>query len=258
MARELSELEFHRYARHLILDEVGEEGQEKLLESSVLVVGAGGLGAPAMMYLAAAGVGTIGIVDDDEVDLTNLQRQIIHATGRVGARKVESATACLAEINPGVAVTSHDTRFDADNAASLIAGYDLVLDGSDNFATRYAVNDACVAAKKPLVAAAILRFEGQLFAVDPRAKPPGKKRTACYRCIFPEPPREDLVPRCEQAGVLGALAGVMGSLQASEALKLLLGIGESLAGHMLLYDALDTRFRKIKVTPDRHCATCGS
>lgn len=250
---ELNDEQFHRYARHLILDEVGEEGQEKLLESRVLVVGAGGLGAPLLMYLAAAGVGTLGIVDDDEVDLTNLQRQIVHATGSVGRRKTESAKETIAALNPGIDVVTHDMRLDADNAAEIIAGYDLVADGSDNFDTRYLLNALCYQAGIPLVAAAMLRFEGQLFTFRRDDDNP----TACYRCIFPEAPPEDLVPRCEEAGILGALAGVMGSLQTTEVLKELLGLGESLAGRMLIYDALNTGFHTINVPRNPDCALCG-
>lgn len=250
---ELNDEQFHRYARHLILDEVGEEGQEKLLESRVLVVGAGGLGAPLLMYLAAAGVGTLGIVDDDEVDLTNLQRQIVHATGSVGRRKTESAKETIAALNPGIYVVTHDMRLDADNAAEIIAGYDLVADGSDNFDTRYLLNELCYQAGIPLVAAAMLRFEGQLFTFRRDDDAP----TACYRCIFPEAPPEDLVPRCEEAGILGALAGVMGTLQTTEVLKELLGLGESLAGRMLIYDALNTGFHTINVPRNPDCALCG-
>jgi molybdopterin/thiamine biosynthesis adenylyltransferase len=251
---ELNDEQFHRYARHLILDEVGEEGQEKLLESRVLIVGAGGLGAPLLMYLAAAGVGTLGIVDDDEVDLTNLQRQIVHATGSVGRQKTESAKETIAALNPGINVVTHDMRLDANNAAEIIAGYDLVADGSDNFDTRYLLNDLCYQAGIPLVAAAMLRFEGQLFTFRRNDDTP----TACYRCIFPEAPPEDLVPRCEEAGILGALAGVMGSLQTTEVLKELLGLGESLAGRMLIYDALNTGFHTINVPHNPDCAVCGT
>ncbi len=253
MQADLSDEQFNRYARHLILDEVGEEGQQKLLAASVLVVGAGGLGAPLLMYLAAAGVGRLGIVDDDEVDLTNLQRQIIHSTENIGERKVDSAAEMLASVNPGVEVVRHDTRLDAANAEEIVSSYDLVADGSDNFPTRYLVNDICYALRRPLVSGAILRFEGQLFAADNRAA----EKTACYRCLFPVPPSEDLVPRCEQAGVLGALAGTVGTLQAIEVLKILLDLGEPLVGYLLLFDALDTRFRKIAVPVDPACKTCG-
>lgn len=250
---ELTEDQFHRYARHLILDEVGEEGQEKLLASRVLVVGAGGLGTPLLMYLAAAGVGTLGIVDDDTVDLTNLQRQVVHTTAAVGRLKTESARATLAALNPDVKVELHDVRLTAENVADIVPAYDLVADGSDNFATRYLLNDACYLAGIPLVAAAMLRFEGQLFTFRRSDAAP----TACYRCIFPEPPPDELVPRCEEAGILGALAAVMGSLQATEALKELLGIGETLAGRMLIYDALATGFHTIRVPHDPGCTLCG-
>ena len=248
----LTDAQFHRYARHLILDEVGEEGQEKLLASHVLVIGAGGLGSPALMYLAAAGIGTLGIVDDDKVDLTNLQRQIVHTTDRVGENKVESAIDTLAGINPDVRVVPYKMRIDASNALDLVTQYDLVVDGSDNFATRYLLNDACYLAKKPLVAASLLRFEGQIStfkAYDGKGP--------CYRCVFPDRPPADLIPRCEEAGILGAVAGVMGTLQAAETLKELLGLGESLSGTLLIYDALDTQFRRIKVKRNPDCALCG-
>lgn len=251
---ELSDEQFHRYARHLILDEVGEEGQEKLLASRVLVVGAGGLGAPLLMYLTAAGVGTLGIVDDDEVDLTNLQRQVVHATGSVGRKKTESAKDTLAALNPGINVVTHDVRLTGENAGEILAGYDLVADGSDNFETRYLLNDACYRVGMPLVAAAMLRFEGQLFTFRRNDDAP----TACYRCIFPEAPPADLVPRCEEAGILGALAGVMGSLQTTEVLKELLGLGKSLAGRMLIYDALNTGFHTINVPWNPDCDVCGT
>lgn len=250
---ELSEEQFHRYARHLILDEVGDEGQERLLQSKVLVVGAGGLGAPLLLYLAAAGVGTLGIVDDDEVDLTNLQRQVIHMTDRVGDRKVASAADTVAALNPGIDVIPHDTRLTAENAADIIAGYDLVADGTDNFDARYLLNDACYLLDKPLVSAALLRFEGQLFTFRRNDSAP----TACYRCLFAEAPPDGLVPRCDEAGILGALAGVMGSLQATEVLKELLGLGDSMAGRMLIYDALGTAFHTIKIPHDPNCALCG-
>ncbi len=255
---ELSEEQFHRYARHLILEKVGEEGQERLLQSKVLVVGAGGLGAPLLMYLAAAGVGTLGVVDDDEVDLTNLQRQVIHMTDRVGDQKVASATDTIAALNPGITVVPYDTRLTAENAADIVAGSELVADGSDNFDTRYLLNDACYLLNKPLVSAALLRFEGQLFTFrrnDGRRS--DSAPTACYRCLFAEPPPDDLVPRCDEAGILGALAGVMGSLQATEALKELLGLGDSLAGRMLIYDALGPTFHTIKIPHDPNCALCG-
>ncbi len=250
---ELTEEQFHRYARHLILDEVGDEGQEKLLASKVLVVGAGGLGAPLLMYLAAAGVGTLGIVDDDVVDLTNLQRQVVHVTDAVGQKKTDSAKATLASLNPGINVVTHDVRLTAENAEEIIGGYDLVADGSDNFETRYLLNDHCYRIGIPLIAAAMLRFEGQLFTFRRNDETP----TACYRCIFPEAPPPEMVPRCEEAGILGALAGVMGSLQTTEVLKELLGLGESLAGRMVIYDALATDFHTIKLPRDKNCALCG-
>jgi len=249
---ELSEAQLRRYARHLILDEVGEEGQARLLASRELVVGAGGLGSPVLLYLAAAGVGTLGIVDDDRVDMTNLQRQIVHATERVGALKVESARATLASLNPEVRVEIHAARLAPDNAAALIGRYDLVADGSDNFATRYLLTDWCHRLQKPLVAAALSPFEGQLstFRSYLGAGHP------CYRCLFRDPPPPDLVPRCEQAGILGAVAGVLGTLQAMEVLKELLGLGESLDGRLLIYDALAARFHTIRITKDADCPSC--
>jgi molybdopterin/thiamine biosynthesis adenylyltransferase len=250
---ELSEEQFRRYARHLILDEVGEEGQEKLLQSRVLVIGAGGLGSPLLMYLAAAGVGTIGIIDDDRVDITNLQRQIVHATQRIGDLKVDSARESLARINDGVTFELHPLRLDADNAADLIGRYDLVADGSDNFATRYLLNDICTRLKKPLVAAALSPFEGQLSTFKAYLG----DGHPCYRCLFREPPPPDLVPRCETAGILGAVAGVIGTLQATEVLKEVLGLGDSLSGTLLMYDALRAGFHKITLPRDPDCPTCG-
>jgi len=250
---ELNESQFERYARHLILDEVGEEGQAKLLQSKVLVVGAGGLGAPMLLYLAAAGVGTIGVIDDDVVDLSNLQRQVIHMTDQVGRPKVESAVQLLARLNPDIRVIPFNSRITAENAADIIGGFDLVADGSDNFTTRFLLNDACYLAGKTLVSAALLRFDAQLSVFKAHLGPPHP----CYRCLFPERPPDDLIPRCEQAGILGAIAGMVGSLQAAEVLKELLGLGESLSGHLLVYDGLDTTFRKIKTKRDPACALCG-
>ena len=250
---EFSEEQIERYARHIILPEVGGEGQAKLLQSRVLVIGAGGLGSPLLLYLAAAGTGTLGVVDDDFVDLSNLQRQVIHGTGRIGAAKVESARETLGEINPEVTLVTHQTRLNAENALELIADYDLVADGSDNFATRFLVNDACYLAKTPLVSAALLRFEGQISTF--KAYLGGEE--PCYRCIFREPPPPGLIPTCAEGGVLGAVAGAMGSIQAVEVIKELLGIGESLSGSLVLYDALTTTFRKIKVKPDPECPLCG-
>jgi molybdopterin-synthase adenylyltransferase len=250
---ELSEDQFQRYARHLILDEVGEEGQARLLQSRVLVVGAGGLGSPMLLYLAAAGVGTIGVADPDRVDITNLQRQIVHATQSVGALKVESARAALAAINPEIKVEAHPIRLGPENAAKLIAEYDLVADGSDNFATRYLLTDLCCRLEKPLVAAALSPFEGQISTFRPYLG----AGHPCYRCLFREPPPPDLVPRCETAGILGAVAGVLGTLQAVEVLKELLGLGESLDGTLLIYDAMRARFHSIRIAKDPECPTCG-
>ncbi len=250
---EFSDQQLERYARHIILPELGGRGQEKLLKSRVLVVGAGGLGSPLLLYLAAAGVGRIGIVDDDAVDLSNLQRQVIHATERIGDPKVESARDVLAGINPEIAVETHAVRLDAGNVMGLIGGYDIVADGTDNFATRFLLNDACYFGGVPLVSAALLRFEGQIstFKAHAGAYP-------CYRCIFPEPPPEGLIPTCAEGGVLGAVAGVVGCLQATEVIKELTGIGEGLAGHLLIIDALNATFRKITVRPDPACPLCGS
>jgi adenylyltransferase/sulfurtransferase len=247
---EFSEDQIRRYARHIILPEVGGVGQARLLRARVLVVGAGGLGSPLILYLAAAGVGTIGVVDDDRVDLTNLQRQVIHTTGRIGLTKADSAVAAAAEINPDVTVVPHRLRLDATNILDLIAGYDIVADGTDNFPTRFLINDACRLAGKTLVSAAVLRFDGQLATF----KAPGP----CYRCLYHDVPPEDAIPSCAQAGVLGAMAGVMGSLQATEVLKEILGIGDSLSGSLLVIDALSTTFRKIRLKPDPACPLCGS
>ena len=251
---ELSDAQFERYARHLVLEEVGEEGQQKLLQSRVLVVGAGGLGSPLLLYLAAAGIGTLGVVDDDAVDLSNLQRQIVHATESIGLAKVESARQTVHHINPEVKLEAHRTRLNADNAAALVGAYDLVADGSDNFATRYILNDVCYELKKPLIGAALSPFDGQLSTFKAYLGPPHP----CYRCLFREPPPPDSVPRCETAGILGAIAGVMGTLQATEVLKEILGIGESLSGTLLVYDALRAGFHKIKLPRDPDCPTCGT
>jgi len=250
----LTETQFERYARHLILDEVGEAGQAKLMAARVLVVGAGGLGSPLLLYLAAAGIGTLGVVDDDTVDLSNLQRQIVHPTARVGAAKVESARDTLAAINPEVAVETHRLRLESGNAAALVRRYDLVADGSDNFTTRYLLNDVCFAERRTLVAGSLSPFDGQLSTFKAYLGPPHP----CYRCLFREPPPPDLVPRCETAGILGAVAGVIGTLQATEVLKELLGIGESLSGELLMYDALKAGFHKIKLPRDPDCPTCGA
>jgi adenylyltransferase/sulfurtransferase len=250
-AHPISDEQLLRYARHVALDEIGEEGQARLLASRALVVGAGGLGSPVVLYLAAAGVGRITIVDDDRVDLTNLQRQIAHTTARLGEPKAESAAAAAAAVNPEVRVDAIDARLDASNAMELVRGHDVVVDGTDNFAARFLLNDACHLSRVPLVSAALLRFEGQLSTFKAWTTGP------CYRCLHPEPPPEDLVPRCEQAGILGAVAGVMGAMQAAETVKELLGIGESLAGTLLLYDALSTQVRRIAVPKNPDCALCG-
>lgn len=246
----LSEEEIERYSRQIILSEVGGVGQEKLLNSSVLVVGAGGLGSPVLLYLAAAGVGRIGVVDSDRVELNNLQRQIVHSTKDVGREKVESAKETLLRINPQIKVDTHGVRLSSSNALDIISSYDLVVDGSDNFATRYLLNDSCVMLKKPLVEAAILRFEGQIMSIIPG-------RGACYRCLFPEPPPPDAVPNCQQAGILGPVAGVMGSLQAIEALKILLGKGSFLEGKLLIVDTLNLIFHLVNVRRNPDCAVCG-
>ena len=252
-----SEEQIHRYARHILLREVGGEGQEKLLNSKVLIVGAGGLGSPALLYLAAAGVGTIGIIDDDEVDLSNLQRQIAHSQGTIGAPKVESARDAVARINPDVAVRPYKERLTVANIAELIADYDVIADGSDNFATRFLVNDACYFAEKTLVSAAILRFDGQLATFKPHVKNKDGEFGPCYRCIFPEAPPDGLIPSCAEAGVLGALCGVVGSLQASEVIKEILGIGQSMSGQLMIFDGLMTSFRKVKVKRDPNCPISG-
>ena len=250
---DFSEQQIQRYARHILLGEVGGEGQARLLRSKVLVVGAGGLGSPLLLYLAAAGVGTIGVVDDDVVDLSNLQRQVVHSTEAVGRPKVDSAKETMARINPDVRVHALGERLTPDNALDLIAGYDLIADGSDNFPTRFLINDACYFARKPLVSAAILRFDGQVATYKAYAE----GDNPCYRCLFPEPPPPGLIPTCAEAGVLGALCGMVGSLQATEVLKELLGVGESLSGSLLIYEALGTTFRKIKVKRDPGCPLCG-
>jgi len=252
-----TETQIRRYARHILLREVGGAGQEKLLGAKVLVIGAGGLGSPMLLYLAAAGVGTIGIVDDDVVDLSNLQRQVVHSTAAIGRPKVDSARQTLAGINPDVTLVTHPERLGVDNVERLIAGYDVIADGSDNFATRFLVNDACWFAKKTLVSAAILRFDGQIATFKPHVLDATGERGPCYRCIFREAPPPGQIPSCAEAGVLGALCGVMGSLQASEVIKEVLGVGESLSGALLIVEGLATTFRKIKVRRDPGCPLCG-
>lgn len=251
MDLDFSEAEIRRYSRHILLSELGAVGQARLREARVLVIGAGGLGSPLALYLAAAGIGTVGLVDDDAVELSNLQRQIAHATNRIGQRKVESAAAAMLAINPEITVRAHAVRLDASNALGLVRDYDLVCDGCDNFATRYLVADACVLARRTLVSASVLRFEGQLSTFRPHRAGP------CYRCLYPAAPSPGLVPSCAEAGVLGAVTGVMGTLQASEAIKEIAGIGDSLAGRLLLWDALAMRFSSIRVPADPACPLCG-
>jgi len=246
----LSDEQVERYSRHILLPEIGGAGQARLLQAKVLVAGAGGLGSPAALYLAAAGVGTLGIVDSDAVELSNLQRQIIHTEGDVGRPKTESAARRIRELNPDVQVIAHQQRLTSHNILGMLAGYDVVVDGTDNFAARYLINDACVLAGKPLSHGAVLRFEGQATTILPGRGP-------CYRCLFPEPPPPGVVPTCQDAGVLGAVAGVIGAIQASEAVKVILGIGEPLVGRLLTYDALGASFREVAVPRDPKCALCG-
>ena len=250
---EFSEAEIARYSRHILLREVGGMGQARLRAASVLIIGAGGLGSPAGLYLAAAGVGRIGLADYDQVELSNLQRQIAHTTARLGAYKVESEAAAIAALNPEVKVEAHRLRLTAANAGALVAGYDIVCDGSDNFATRFILADACVRQRKTLVSAAVLRFEGQLSTFKPHLEADGP----CYRCLYPEPPPEGMVPSCSEAGVFGAVTGVLGTLQATEVLKEIVKIGVSLSGRLLIWDALDMRFRMIGFKRNPDCAVCG-
>jgi molybdopterin/thiamine biosynthesis adenylyltransferase len=238
-----------RYSRHVILQEVGEEGQARLLDSSVLLIGAGGLGSPAALYLAAAGVGTVGIVDYDVVDRTNLQRQVLHNLDRVGMAKTESAREAIAALNPDVKVITHNERLGAENALDIMSGYDVVLDGGDNFPTRYLVNDASLHLRVPVVHGSIFRFEGQVSVFAPYEGP-------CYRCLFPEPPPPELAPSCAEAGVLGVLPGIIGSIEAMEAIKLLLGLGEPLVGKLLIYDAMDESFDTVTIGRDPNCPAC--
>ncbi len=248
--RALSPEQRNRYQRHLLLPEVSEAGQLELLDSKVLLLGAGGLGSPAALYLAAAGVGTIGIIDMDVVDASNLQRQILHNTDRIGERKVDSAKKTITLINPDVNVVTHDVRLGADNVLDIIDGYDVIVDGTDNFPTRYLVNDASLLERIPVVHGSIFRFEGQATVFNPFEGP-------CYRCMIPEPPPAELAPSCAEAGVLGVLPGIIGSIQAVEAIKLLLGIGDTLQGRLLSYDALEQSFRTFKVHRDPACPACG-
>ena len=250
--------EIARYKRHLVLRDVGGQGQQKLKAARVLIIGAGGLGSPVTLYLAAAGVGTLGIVDDDTVSLSNLQRQIIHETAQVGALKVESARDMVGRINPHVTVETHATRITAENALDLIGRYDLVVDGSDNFATRYLVSDACYLAKRPLVFGALGPFDGYITTFKPHEKRPDGTPWPTYRCIFPEAPPPGTVANCAEVGILGAVAGVVGTLLATETLKEILGIGETLAGRLMIYDALGARFEQVKVAWDPENALSGS
>lgn len=247
--RTLSAEQIKRYSRHIMLPEVGEVGQGKLLDAKVLFLGAGGLGSPSALYLAAAGVGTIGIVDDDVVDESNLQRQILHNVERLGMAKVESARKTLQLLNPDVKVIAHQTRLSSENVLEIIGGYDLIVDGADNFPTRYLLNDAALKLRKPVIHASIFRFEGQLTTFLPDSGP-------CYRCLYPDPPPPGMAPSCQEAGVLGVLPGLVGTLQANEAIKVILGIGETMSGRLLVFDALATKFRTLKLRKDPGCRVC--
>jgi sulfur-carrier protein adenylyltransferase/sulfurtransferase len=250
-AMRLSAEELQRYSRHLLMPEVTSDGQRRLKASHILSIGAGGLGSPAALYLAAAGVGTIGIVDFDDVDLSNLQRQILHGTKDIGRSKLESARDRLRDINPEIEIELHECRFSSENASQLVEQYDVVVDGSDNFPTRYLSNDVCVFARKPNVYGSVFRFEGQTTVFAPHLGGP------CYRCLFPEPPPPDSVPNCAQAGVLGVLPGIIGMLQAIETIKLIVGIGEPLVGRLLHFDALKVKFRELNLRRDPQCPVCG-
>ena len=247
---EFTDEQIERYSRHIILPEVGGAGQQKMLEAKILLLGAGGLGSPAAYYLAAAGIGNLGIVDFDQVDLSNLQRQIIHSTERIGMLKTESAKKTIQALNPDVNVTLYNEKIDSSNIISIIKDYDYVVDGSDNFPTRYLVNDACVMENKTLIHGSIYRFEGQVTVFKPNSGP-------CYRCLYPEPPPPSMSPNCQEGGVLGVLAGIIGNLQVVEVLKLILGIGEPLVGKLLIYDALKTEFRNLNLRKDASCPLCG-
>ncbi len=248
---EFTEEQIERYSRQMILEDVGGKGQHKLGQAKVLVVGAGGLGSPIALYLGAAGIGVIGLIDGDVVDLSNLQRQVLHTTPHVGMPKVESGRRLLEALNPHVQVKTYQEPLGAENILNLLPEYDLVLDGSDNFGTRFLVNDACFFTGKTLISGSIFRFEGQLATIKPHAGYP------CYRCLYPEPPPAGLVPNCQEAGVLGVLAGTIGILQANEAIKEILNIGDTLANHLLIYDALDMKFRKVSRPKDPTCPLCG-
>ncbi len=251
MDLDFTETEIQRYARHILLPEVGGIGQARLKAARVLIAGAGGLGSPLALYLAGAGVGVIGIVDGDVLELSNLQRQIVHSTARLGQSKVASAAAAMQAINPLVTVVTHDAWLDEANVRDIVASYDVICDGTDNFTTRFLLADACVAMRRTLVSAAVLRFEGQLSTFKPHVTGP------CYRCLYPEPPPPGLVPSCSEAGVLGPVTGVMGTLAATEVLKEIIGIGTSLAGWLIIWDALAPEFRKIRLRRDPACPVCG-
>lgn len=246
----LREDQIERYSRQIMLPNIGGKGQEKLLAGKVLVIGAGGLGSPASLYLAAAGVGRIGLVDSDAVELNNLQRQILHSTKNVGRPKVESGKERMLEVNPDVEVIAIKKRLTSENILDIVKDYDIILDGSDNFPTRYLVNDACVLLRKPLSHGGIFRYDGQAMTIIPGKGP-------CYRCLFTEPPPPGVMPSCQEAGILGAVAGVIGVIQASEALKFILGIGELLVGRLLVFNALDSSFRTVKVRENKDCPICG-
>jgi len=256
---QLTDAQRDRYSRHLLLPEVGEVGQSKLLKAKVLLIGAGGLGAPASLYLAAAGIGTLGLVDADTVDASNLQRQVIHATSRVGMSKVDSAEMVIKDLNPDVKVVGYKERVDSSNVERIFGDYDVIVDGTDNFPTRYLVNDASVFLGKPVVHGSIFRFDGQLttFVPESAAKKLGIAAGPCYRCLYPEPPPPHLAPSCQEAGVLGILPGVVGLLQATEAIKLILGRGEPLVGRLLTYDSLKMKFRELKLRRNPECPVCG-
>ncbi|MEC4673755.1 MAG: molybdopterin-synthase adenylyltransferase MoeB [Nitrospirota bacterium] len=248
---DFTEDQIQRYSRQIILPDVGGKGQQKLANAKVLVVGAGGLGSPVALYLGAAGVGNLGLIDGDVVDLSNLQRQVLHTTATIGVPKVESGRQLLSALNPEVSVSTYQENIGTTNIMDIVSQYDLVLDGSDNFGTRFLVNDACFFAKKTLISGSIFRFEGQLTTIKPHEGFP------CYRCLYPEPPPAGLVPNCQEAGVLGVLAGTIGVLQANEAIKEILGIGETLADRLLIYDALEMTFRKVGRPKDPKCPLCG-
>ncbi len=246
----LREDQVERYSRQIILPNVGGKGQEKLLKAKVLIIGAGGLGSPCALYLASAGIGKIGIADSDKVELNNLQRQILHSNSSIGKTKVESAKERLTGINPDVEVIAYNLRLTSENILDIIRGYDIIIDGSDNFPTRYLVNDACVLSGKPLSHGGIFRFDGQAITILPH-------KSACYRCLFPEPPPPGFVPSCQEAGILGAVAGIIGTIQANEVLKYILEVGNLLAGKLLVFNALDSSFRQVKVPKDPKCPICG-